>query len=162
GGTCMLGPSFTMTSSRLWQVGAGATLDMNGTSVANVEGFTETNIATGAGITAGVITNSSATPATLTVNKASNQTTSRSSVVAITGNLNVVYAFSVAGTGTQTMTGQSTYTGSTTISSGNLIAGITNALPVGTALTITGGGADASLLSLAGVNQTIGSLSGNS
>jgi autotransporter-associated beta strand protein len=162
GGTCMLGPSFTMTSSRLWQVGAGATLDLNGTSVANVEGFTETNLATGAGITAGVITNSSATPATLTVNKASNNNTSRSSVVSITGNLNVVYAFSVAGTGTQTMTGQSTYTGTTTISSGNLIAGITNALPVGTALTITGGGADASLLSLAGVNQTIGSLSGNS
>jgi autotransporter-associated beta strand protein len=156
GGTVVLGSAFSMGSARQFITASGATIDMNGTSVANVEGITDFN---GLG---GTITNSSATTATLTLFRTSNLTSSRPSSGVITGNINLVMNFSTAATtGTQTLSGQSTYTGTTTISSGALILGVTNALPVGTALTVNGGGVNASVLNLAGINQTVGSLAGN-
>jgi autotransporter-associated beta strand protein len=160
GGTVVLGSSFSMTSPRLWQVASGATLDMNGQSVANVEGLSETSI-TGNTV-GGTITNSSSTTSTLTINKGSNGTTARTSAAAITGNINLVVNFNAStATSTQSLNGLSTYTGTTTISSGILRTLNNNALPATTPLTINGGGAAPSLLDLASWSQTVGSLSGN-
>jgi fibronectin-binding autotransporter adhesin len=61
-----------------------------------------------------------------------------------------------AGSGVVTLTSSNTYTGNTTINSGVLVAGVTNALPTTTNLIINSG-----YLGLnAGVTQTVASLSG--
>ncbi len=70
--------------------------------------------------------------------------------------------FSIQGTATLTLTGASTYSGSTTIGAGGVAGsrvnlGVTNALPIGTAVTMeTSSGAVG--LDLAGFDQTLGLL----
>jgi fibronectin-binding autotransporter adhesin len=172
GGTAKLGPNFTQSSDRPFQVANGATLDMNGVSVANVQGIVERNIGGSNGSNSsstngGTITNTSGTTSTLTITRG-NSANAQVSNASISGNINLVLN-SISGGTAQTLTGQNTYTGSTTISSGTLNLGVTatnpvaaSILPAGTALIINGGGASPSLLSLVSVNQTVGSLSGNS
>ncbi|MBM3996179.1 MAG: hypothetical protein FJ303_18810, partial [Planctomycetes bacterium] len=58
------------------------------------------------------------------------------------------------GAGTLTLTGNSTYGGSTTITAGTVANGVANALPTGTALSVTG------TFDLAGFNQTVGEVTG--
>ena len=173
GGTAKLGANFTQSSDRMFQVASGATLDMNGVSVANVQGIVERNIGGSNGsnsssTNAGTITNTSGTTSTLTITRG-NSASAQYSNSSITGNINLVLNAGSASATAQTLTGQSTYTGSTTVSSGTLILGTTTTnpvagsiLPAGTVLTIDGGGVAASLLSLVSVNQTVGGLAGNS
>jgi autotransporter-associated beta strand protein len=153
GGTAKLGSSFSQ-GARLWQIANGGTLDMNGVSVNNVEGLTDIN---GAG---GLLTNTSITPATLTINRGSNPNSTRSFGGTITGNLALTLNAIAGVTGPQVFTAHSSYTGATTLTSGPLQIGITNALPTATALNVNGGGAVAATLDLRGFNQTVGSLSG--
>ncbi|MFI5014684.1 MAG: autotransporter domain-containing protein [Hyphomicrobiales bacterium] len=61
-----------------------------------------------------------------------------------------------SGAGTLVLSANDTYTGTTTVSAGTLRAGIANALPPATAVTVAGG----ATLDLASLNQTIGSLAG--
>jgi len=60
------------------------------------------------------------------------------------------------GTGTLTLSGSSTYAGATAVNAGTLAAGTTNAFSASSAFMVASG----ATLSLAGFNQTIGSLAG--
>ena len=112
------------------------TLDLNGFSqqVASVTG-------------AGTVTNSSGAAATFTVNNANPDNFGG----ALAGNL----ALTKTGLGTLTLSGSAgTYSGATTISAGTVADGIANALPTGTALSVTG------TLDLAGFSQQVASVTG--
>ena len=88
-----------------------------------------------AGITStGTVTNSSSNAAIFTI---SNNTTADSFAGSITGNL----ALAVNGGNMLTLSGANTYSGATSISNGStILAGINNALPVGTSLALSGAG----------------------
>ncbi len=157
GGTIKLGSNFSMSSTRSWRMANGATIDVNGKSVAtNLEGLSSNDIAGSSNGAGGTIINSSATPATLTFTPSGS---SRSSGTSVTGDISLVMA--ATGASTQTLTGQSTYTGTTTINSGTIALGTHNALPVGTALAVNGHATVGAVLNLAGFSQTVGSLSGS-
>jgi autotransporter-associated beta strand protein len=102
-----------------------------------------------------IVTNSSATVVTLTINTTADALYEGK----ITGALNVLKT----GTAKQTLSGASTYTGTTTIAQGTLASGIDNALPIATALTI-GSGTTVGTLDLGNFNQSVTTLaiSGNS
>jgi fibronectin-binding autotransporter adhesin len=104
--------------------------------------------------TTGTVTNSSATPATLSISRPpSNPITNFSFYGTITGNLSLIKG----GASTQALNAVNTYTGSTTITGGSLVTSIAGALPAGTDVSIGQSGA----LNLNGFSQTIASLSGN-
>ena len=114
------------------------TLDLNGHNqqVASVTG-------------SGTVTDTSATTGIVfTVNNSGADTFAG----LITGNLNLTKS----STGTLTLTTANTYTGpTTTISAGTIADGITNALPIGTALSVNG------TLDLKGHNQQVASVTGS-
>ena len=92
---------------------------MNGVSVGNVHGLSDFN---GAG---GVLTNSSATAATMTFSKGSDGGNPRTFTGLVTGNVNLIWNHNVAATtGTQTLANTNSYTGFTTISSGTILLGL--------------------------------------
>ena len=63
------------------------------------------------------------------------------------------------GTGTNVISGASTYSGTTAIAAGRLLLGASGALPSGTPLTIAADNAGGSFFDLGGFSQTIGPLS---
>ncbi len=95
---------------------------------------------------------------TQTFNVASGTTLTVSGVIADTRE-GTPYTGSLAltGGGTLTLTAANTYSGTTTISGGALVDGITNALPTGTALTVTSPG----IFNLSGFNQQVASVTGS-
>jgi autotransporter-associated beta strand protein len=119
--------SVTLTTATLDLHGNSATLDaLNGT---------------------GPIINSSSTAATLTIG-ADNDTGSFTGVIQNAINL------TKNGAGTETLGAANTYSGATTIGAGKLVDGVPNALPIGTALNVTG------TFDVVGNSQQVGSLSG--
>lgn len=134
GGTFTLGVANALAAGAAVTVGTGATL--------NLANFALT-IASLAG--AGNVTLGSAT---LTVDGTAN--TSYTGVISGTGGL------TKAGTSTLTLSGLNTYVGATTINGGTLTAGLANALPTASAVTVAGG----ATLSLNNFNLQTGSLAG--
>jgi autotransporter-associated beta strand protein len=116
---------------------SGATFDLGGfdQQVASLSGT-------------GTVTNSSATPATLTVNVAAADTFNGT----LTGNLNLAKA----GAGVLTLGTANTYTGGTTVNSGTLADGVADALPTTTVLTVSAG----TTFDLAGFDQHLAALAG--
>jgi fibronectin-binding autotransporter adhesin len=96
----------------------------------------------------GTITNSSSSPATLTVNNAA----SIGFPGQLTGNLNLAKS----GAGILTLTAANSYTGATTVNAGVLTDGVANALPASTTLTVNALGA----YDLGGFNQTVSGFQG--
>jgi fibronectin-binding autotransporter adhesin len=117
-----------------------STLDLNGFSnqVGSLAG-------------SGTVTNSSATPATLTAGGNGTNTVFGGTLADGARSLGLTKT----GTGTLTLAGSDTYTGSTTISAGTLQAGSTTGLSQGSAFTVN------SILDLDGFSSGIGSLAGN-
>jgi autotransporter-associated beta strand protein len=103
--------------------------------------------ASGTGV-GNIVTNSSITPATLTLSSAATVADSAS----ITGNL----ALTLGGTGTATLGGANFYIGNTTISNGTVVLGSSQALPLATSVFVNG----TSTLDLAGTSPTVEELSG--
>ncbi len=165
GATLKFGPNFTVntgSSARQLLIAGGSTVDMNGRSMpvtSTFDGLTNYNG------TGGVLTNS-ATGAATTFNIAHNNAGTQSTAFSglITGNLNLNIAFNASATTTatanQVLANANTYTGTTTVASGTLLLGATNALPATTPLIINGGGTFASVLDLGGYNDQVNSLSG--
>jgi filamentous hemagglutinin family protein len=164
-GTLMLGSTSALgTAAAGTSITAGATLDLNGFTLATAEPLTLRG--TGVGTTTGALTNSSATAATysglITLGSASSIAANNGSIVlsntgTITGatfgltlgGTNTASSLSSKigtttgtltknGTGTWTLSGGSTFTGLTTVNAGTLTEGIANALSTG-ALTVNGG-----------------------
>ncbi len=123
------GGSTTVSAGTLKQGAAGAVpgngLTVNGTLDLGGFGLQIPSIAG-----SGTVTNSSSTAATFTVNNAGADPFSG----AITGNT----ALTESGGGTLTLSKPSTYIGATTISAGTIADTIANALPIATALCVTG------------------------
>ncbi len=187
-GTLLLGSTSALgTVAGRTNIGAGATLDLNGFTLATAEPLTLNG--TGVGGTAGALTNSSATAATyrglITLG-------SDSSIVANNGNLVLSNAGTITGggfgltmdgantasslnsaigtgagtltkngTGTWTLTRASTFTGTTTVNAGTLTAGVANTLSSG-ALTVNGGTYNLGTFSdtIGAVTLTNGSITG--
>jgi len=135
GGTLQAGATNVLGSSSAITVASGAML--------NLAGFNQT-IGSLAG--AGAVTLGSATLATGN----DNTSTTFSGTISGTGGLTKI------GNGTLTLSGSSTYAGATAVNAGTLAAGATNAFSASSAFTVASG----ATLSLAGFNQTIGSLAG--
>jgi autotransporter-associated beta strand protein len=112
----------------------------------------------GSGGTTGSITGNITDNANLTYDLSSNP--SISAIISGSGSL------TQAGSGVLTLTSSNTYTGNTTINNGVLVAGVNNALPTTTNLTINNGylginpGVTQTIASLAGVGNGIGFASG--
>lgn len=121
---------------------AGTALTVNGTL--NLAGFDQQ---VGSVTGSGTVTNSSGTASVFTVNNGA----ADSFAGLISGNL----ALKKTNAGTLTLGSANTYSGSTTISAGTVANGINNALPVGTALSVSG------TLDLAGFNQQVASVTGS-
>lgn len=81
----------------------------------------------------------------------------RGAVLEIKGVISGAGGLTKVGPDTVILSGQNTYQGATSVTNGILRIGITNALPVGTALSTTTG----ATLDLNGFDQTVASLSGN-
>ncbi len=156
GGTVKLASGFAWANSRPFKTANGATFDVNGISVSNVDFLADLN---GVG---GTVTNSSATTATLTISNGSSSGGNSSFSGVITGPINLVMGSGTStAVATQTLSGNSTYTGTTSVIASQLKLGVTNALPTGTALTVSGTNtAAATTLDLVGNNQTVASLAG--
>ncbi len=99
----------------------------------------------------GVVTNTSAGPAVLTVGGDNTSTTFSGSFLAAGSSLGLTKI----GSGTLTLTGASAYNGATDIAAGTLQAGSASAFTAESAYTVTG------TLDLNGFSNTIGSLSGS-
>ena len=104
--------------------------------------------------TTGIVTNSSVTPATLSITSPASYATSTYNYYGVIGG---ALSLAKGGPGTQGLYAANTYTGSTTISGGSLVTGIAGALPSTTDVSI----GQSSVLNLGGFSQTIASLSGN-
>ncbi|HEX3356407.1 MAG TPA: autotransporter-associated beta strand repeat-containing protein, partial [Tepidisphaeraceae bacterium] len=160
GGTLKLGSSFSISntnSQRDFAVGAGATFDLNGFTMTAGNAYEALDNFNGAG---GIVTNSSANAATLTLSHFQDIGTNRTFSGNITGNLNFVLNTIAGVTGTQTLANTSSYTGFTTVSSGTLVLGINNALPGTTTLSVNGGGTTSAVLEMGGFSQLVDTLSG--
>ena len=101
----------------------------------------------------GTVTNTSATPATLTLAPTGGSTTFSGSIQ--DGALGGQVALTLNGAGTQVLSGVNTYSGPTTITAGTLQMGSDTALPTATPLTIDSLG----VLDLGGFSATVASLS---
>lgn len=131
-GTMMLGSTAALgTAAAGTSVTAGATLDLNGFTLATVEPLTLNG--TGVGGTAGALTNSSATAATysgaITLGSASSIVASSGKTLSCTGAINGAYALDVFGGGTVTLGGS--------IGNSALLTSFSGA--AGTTLIINGG-----------------------
>ena len=149
-GTVKMATGGSFVGNRLLAIGNGATLDLNNIALSfgqlnnAVAGLTNTTPTTA------TVTNSGGT---LTNFSIGNNGSSGTFNGTITGAINLVKG----GNGTETLNNTSTYTGTTSINTGTLQNGVTNALPTGTALTIGNAAANATF-DLAGFQQTVGSL----
>ena len=148
-GTLKLGASNALPSSTIVTLGQAG----NFSQTWDLNGFNQTigGLAFNTSNTAGVttVTNSTATPDTLTINAIG----SNSYGGQITGPLSLV----ITGTGSQTLSGTgNTFTGGVNVQGGTLVLGGSTALgPVSGALAVNGG-----TLDLAGASPTVGALSG--
>jgi autotransporter-associated beta strand protein len=158
GGILKNGVNQAIATSSLLTVNAGAGYELNG--------FDQTlkQIAGG-----GFITNSANSPKTLIVGGTSatdvttNLNSSFSGVVTdnILAQTSSRTVLTKVGLGSLTLSGSSTYNGATTIVAGSIAAGIDNALPTNTALTIGTSATTAGVaatLALSGASQTVASL----
>ena len=111
GGVLQLGIAGGVPSASSLIINAGAAFDINGKagSVGSLAGDTST--------TGGLVTNNSATAATLTIG---NDGTNTTFAGVITSNTLANLALTKTGTGNQTLSGINTYTGATTVSGGTL------------------------------------------
>ena len=107
-------------------------LGVSGNGTFDLGGFDQTAVALSA-TTANqsIVQNSGASTNTLTLNTKGNNTYNGT----INGNINL----SVAGTGSETLSGINSYTGNTRINSGTLIMGADNAISSGSNLILAGG-----------------------
>ncbi len=157
GGTVKFGTSFAMASSRPFKIAAGATIDLNGKDVANVDFLTDLN---GAG---GTLTNTGTQAATMTI---TNGSSTGNVIYPFTGSItNGANALNVTLNGIAAATyywsGSNSYTGNTTVSQGNLRLGANNTLPTSTPLIVNGNnGSIPAVVDLGGYNQQVGSLAG--
>jgi autotransporter-associated beta strand protein len=158
GGTLKLGGSFSLGTSRPFQVASGATLDLNGISVNNVD-YLGDPASQNVG---GLITNSSTATATISLIAGSSSGNSKTYTGVISGPINLVMGGTAStAVSTQTLSGNSTYTGTTSVVASTLKLGVTNALPTGTALTVSSTNSTiATTLDLNGNSQTVASLAG--
>jgi autotransporter-associated beta strand protein len=117
-----------LPASTVVSIAAGATLDLDGSSQ-TIAGLS--NVAGGGG----TVTNSAAGAVTLTL--APTTTTTFSGAIQ---NGSGTVGLTIAGAGTQVLTGANTYSGGTTVSAGTLSVGNANALG-GSSTTIASGGA---------------------
>ena len=140
GGTLQVGAPNAIPSTSDVQVGASATLDLDGQSVT-----------TGALNGSGTVTSSDAGSATLTEG-ANNNSGTFSGVIQ---NGSGTVALTKIGSGTETLSGADTYSGPTTVSAGTLQVGASNAIPSTSDVT------DNATLDLHGKSITIGVLTGS-
>ncbi len=109
-----MAPNFSIGTngpSRNFAIAGGATVDMNGVNAPNMQALSDV------GSFGGVLTNTSATTATMTFTHGSDVGTTRTFSGIVTGNINLVWnTVAASTTATQPLLGQSTYTGFTTIS----------------------------------------------
>jgi autotransporter-associated beta strand protein len=129
-GTLKIGSTTALGTANLLALDAGGALDLNGVNT-TIEGLVD-----GAG--AGSVVNS-ATLASLTVGGAG----SYSFTGSLGGPAPEAVAFTMGGSGTQTLAGLSTYTGATTVNNGTLVLDLgthsTGVLDDGSALVLGGG-----------------------
>jgi autotransporter-associated beta strand protein len=143
-GTLRYGVNSTIPSgSGKGNVTVNATLDFNGFS-GTVNGLSGS----------GAVTNSGATPSTLTAGANNQTSTFAGTLTNSAGSLSLVKT----GTGTLTLAGTNTYSGTTTVSTGTLKYGANNALPSG---PTAGDVAVAATLDLNGFNGNINGLTGS-
>ena len=119
-------------------------------SVLDLGGFSNT-VASLAGGVSGSVTNSGASPATLTVGGNGTSTLFSGTFTNGTGTLGLTKT----GAGIFTLSGNNTYTGATTVSVGTLQVGSTTGFSSGSAFTVN------SVLDLAGFSNTVASLAGS-
>lgn len=140
-------------------VTSGAVLDLNGFTLTTAEGLT----LNGTGISSGgALINSSGTAASYSgaIALGSNSSIGTTGNITLSGAITGASSLTKVGSGILILTAANSYSGgSTTVNGGILRAGITDALPTGTALTHANTSGVAFDLSGA-FNQTIGSLSG--
>jgi fibronectin-binding autotransporter adhesin len=152
-GTLALANTTALSANNAVTLGAGGILDLNGTptqTIASLNG------------TAGVVTNTSTTPATLTL--AGNASASFGATISDQMCPATVLGLNVAlnDGATQTLSGTNTYTGLTTVVSGTLQAGNSNAFgnngivnTVGTGGTVVDAGGTVDLNGQANVNEVL-------
>jgi autotransporter-associated beta strand protein len=138
------------TQLTLGSSGNSVEFDLNGSNQ-EIAGIA---INSGATPSNNTVSNSSVTPATLTVNTVASPSSFAGNLI---GNL----ALTKMGADMLTLNGGNTYTGATRINEGVLKSGVDNALPIGTALSL-GSGATVGALDLGTFNQTVTSLAVNS
>jgi fibronectin-binding autotransporter adhesin len=152
-GTLALANTTALSANNAVTLGAGGILDLNGTPTQTIASLSGT---------AGVVTNTSTTPATLTL--AGNASASFGGTIADQMCPATVLGLNVAlnGGATQTLSGANTYTGLTTVVSGTLQAGNSNAFgnngivnTIGTGGTVIDAGGTVDLNGQANVNEVL-------
>jgi fibronectin-binding autotransporter adhesin len=142
---------FTTVSAGTLQAGSTTGFSANSafvvTSTLDLNGFSS-SVGSLAG--AGTVTDSVATPVTVTAGANNLSSTFSGTLVNGAGSLGLTKA----GTGTLTMSGANTYSGATTVSAGTLQAGSVTAFSASSAFTVN------SALDLASFSDTVGSLAG--
>ena len=125
-GLAQLGANNGLSQSSLVQ------LAVSGNGTFDLDGFDQTAVALSATTTSqAVVQNSGTGTNTLTLNTKGNNTYNGT----INGNINLT----IAGTGSETLSGINSYTGNTRINSGTLIMGADNAISSGSNLILGGG-----------------------
>jgi fibronectin-binding autotransporter adhesin len=161
GATVILGNGSALgTTTAGTTVNSGAILNLSGQTV-GAENVTLNGAGTGG--TAGALTNSSATAASLggSLNIASAATVNTTAgAINVSGPVTGSGNLTKEGAGVLKLSGANTNTGSTTIVNGTLQVGASNALSNNSAIAVGAGGSSATL-DLNGFSDTVGALSGD-
>ncbi|NBQ55982.1 MAG: hypothetical protein EBU36_04955, partial [Verrucomicrobia bacterium] len=135
GGTLKIGNVAALgnaTTTSNIAVSAGATLDLNGYTVASLRTITNAG---------GTLENSAAGGATFgnAITMTADSTYKATGNMTLSGPISGAFAFNKSGVGTVTLTGTNTYSGGTVVNNGTLAIGSNNNAISGGALTLSGG-----------------------